>query len=97
MALTIAQQNVVSEFQQLSTDLIKAKYRMIALVAMYTNEGIGSVTTPDLQGYPDFAHITAAELQAAGAALSAVNTTLGDFSGGSNVAALMKIVKAVPK
>jgi hypothetical protein len=41
--------------------------------------------------------MTQAELQAVGVALAAINTTLGDFSGGSNVAALIKIVKAVPK
>lgn len=97
MALTIAQQNVVSEFQMLASDLIKAKYRMIALVQMYVNESIVTVTTEDLQQYPEFAHITASELQDAAGALAAVNTTIGDFGAATNAAKLVKIVTAVPK
>ena len=97
MALTIAQKNVLSEFQQESTELIKIKYRMIALVQMYTNENIGAVTDSDLLTLPETAHVTAAELQAAGTALAAINTTLGDFSAASNVAKLLKIVTAVPR
>ena len=97
MALTIAQQNVVSELQIIAADVIKAKYRMIALVQMYTNESIAALTTGDLQAYADFAHLTAAELQEAAAALAAINTTIGDFGASSNVAKLLKIVTAVPK
>lgn len=97
MPLTIAQQNVVSELQIIASEIIRTKYRMIALVQMYTNESIGSLTTQDLQEYADFAHMTYLELQDAAAALAAINTTIGDFSAATNAAKLLKIVKAVPK
>jgi len=97
MPLTIAQQNVVSELQIMASDVVRTKYRMIALVQMYTNEAIGSLTTEDLQIYAEFAHMTATELQEAAAALAAINTTIGDFGAASNAAKLLKIVKAVPK
>jgi hypothetical protein len=97
MSLTLAQQNVVSELQTMASEVVRTKYRMIALVQMYVNESIGSLTTDDLHWYADFAHLTAAELQDAAAALAAINTTIGDFGAASNAAKLLKIVKAVPK
>lgn len=97
MALNIAQQNVVSELQIMAAEVVKTKYRMIALVQMYTNEAIAALTTEDLQGYADFAHMTATELQEAAAALAAINTTIGDFGAASNAAKLLKIVTSVPK
>jgi len=97
MAVTIAQSNVLSEMQAEASELISIKARMNSLVMMYTSESIGALTDGDIQSLAEFAHVTAAELQTAGTALAALNTALGDFSQLSNVAKLLKIVKAVPK
>jgi hypothetical protein len=97
MAVTIAQSNVLSEMQTEASELISIKARMNSLVLMYTSESIATLTDADIQSLAEFAHVTAMELQTAGAALAAINTALGDFSQNSNVAKLLKIVKAVPK
>jgi hypothetical protein len=97
MALNVVQTNIVSEIQTISSELLSIKGRMTSLVGMYANEGISALTDADYASYPPFAHIIAAELQAAGAALVAINTALGDWTPTSNVAKLLKIVTAVPK
>jgi hypothetical protein len=97
MAVTIAQSNVLSEMQTEASELISIKARMNSLVLMYASESIAALTDADIQSLAEFAHVTAVELQAAGVALAAINTALGDFSQNSNVAKLLKIVKAVPK
>lgn len=97
MATTVVQRNVLAEMQAMSTELLNIKARMVSLVAMYTNENIAGLVDADFAELAEFAHITAAELQAAGGALVAVNTALGDYTPASNVAKLLKIVKAVPK
>ncbi len=97
MALTNVQQNIVSELQALAGELLSIKNRLNSLTEMYTNEGIGALTDADFQLYAEFVHITAAELSAAAGALVAVNTALGDFTAGSNVSKLLKILRNVPR
>lgn len=97
MAMTQVQKNVISEMQTMASELLSIKGRMTSLTAMYANEGIAALTDADFAVIAPFAHILAAELQAAGAALVAVNTALGDWTPTSNVAKLLKIVTAVPK
>lgn len=97
MAMTIAQQNIASEIQKISSELVSIKGRMTALTQMYTNEGMGNLTDADFATYPEMAHVTGVEFQGAGAALVAINTTLGDWSANSNVAKMLKILKGMPK
>ena len=97
MATTIVQRNVLSEIQAIASELLSIKARMVSITAMYINEDLGSLTDADFAALAEFAHITATEFRAAGAALVAVNTALGDYSPTSNVARLLRIVKAVPK
>jgi len=97
MAMTEVQKNIVSEMQTISSELLSIKGRMTSLVGMYANEGIGVLADADLAGTAPFAHVLATELQAAGAALVAINTALGDWTSASNIAKLLKIVTAVPK
>jgi hypothetical protein len=97
MSTTTVQKNVLAEIQTIASELLSIKARMVSLVAMYTNEGIASLADDDLKELSEFAHVTMVELQAAGGALVAVNTSLGDYTPTSNVAKLLKIVKAVPR
>ena len=97
MALTNVQQNIVSELQAISGELISIKNRLNSLTQMYTSEGIAALLDEDFQLYAEFAHITAAELQAAGGALLSIDTALGDFTAGSNVSKLLKILRGVPR
>ena len=94
--MTNVQQNVVAELQKIAGELISIQGRLTAIAAMYTNEGIGSLTDADFAAYGPFAHIVATEFTAAAGALVAVNTTLGSGPS-SNWAKLLKIVEGVPR
>jgi len=96
MAMTNVQKNVVSEIQKIASELISIQARLTSISAMYTNEGIGALTDADFAALAPFAHILAAEFQAAGGALVAINTTLGT-NATSNWAKLLKIVEGVPR
>lgn len=94
---TTVQKNVLAEIQQIASELLSIKARMVSITAMYTNEGLANLTDADFAELDEFKHITAAEFQAAGTALVAVNTVLGDYGAASNVGKLLRIVKSVPK
>ncbi len=96
MALNNVQQNIVSSLQQMASDLISVQSRATMLAAMYTNEGIGSLTDADFQTIPAFVHMTAAELTAAAIAIAAVNTALNAGTP-SNWAKMLKIVETMPR
>jgi hypothetical protein len=96
MAANLVQQNILVEMQIMASELLSFKARIVSLIAMYTNEGIAALTDADFAAMVEFAHITAVENAAAGAALVAINTALGDYTPTSNVAKLLKIVKSVP-
>jgi hypothetical protein len=95
--MTNVQQNIASEMQQIASELLSVKMRMLTLTQMYTNEGMATLPDSEFAKYAELAHITAAEFQGAGAALVAINTTLGDFTANSNTSKLSKILKSLPK
>ena len=95
MAMNAVQQNVCSAIQTIAVDLIAMQQKLTSLGAMWTNENISALTDADFAALAPFAHITAAEFTAAGAALVAINTTLGSGAT-SNWAKLLKIVTIVP-
>lgn len=97
MSMNNTQKNVASEIQRIAAELISIKSRLTTLSSMYANEGMGALVDADFAELAEFAHVTATEFQAAGGALVNVNTTLGDFSVGTNVSKLLRIVTAVPK
>lgn len=95
-ALTNVQQNIVSELQTMASQLVSVQSRCTLLAAMYTNENIGSLTDADFAVIPSFAHITAAELQAAAVAIAAINTALNAGTP-SNWSKMLKITEGMPK
>ena len=93
MALTIIQTRVLEQIQALANTEVANKATLTRLIGMWANEFPVAPTTAELQTYPDFAHMTQEELVAAAGALSAINTTLGEFNvPTSNVVKLLKIV-----
>lgn len=96
MAMTNVQMNVISEIQKIAAELISIQGRLTSISAMYTNENLFLLTDADFAAVAAFQHIQAAEFQAAGAALVAVNNALGSGSN-SNWAKLLKIVDSVPR
>ncbi len=91
------QQNVASEIQKISSELLSIKARLSSITLMYANEGLAALTTEELAALAELAHVTASEFQSKNAALSEINTALGDYTPTSNVAKLLKIVSGVPK
>jgi len=91
MALTIIQTRVLEQIQALANTEVTNKATLTRLIGMWANEFPVAPTTAELQ--TDFAHMTQEELVAAAGALSAINTTLGEFNvPTSNVVKLLKIV-----
>lgn len=93
---TLIQTNTLIEFQKIVEEILKTKNKIGMLTALYTNENIGSLTTDEIQAIPGFEHVTAQELSAAAAALLAINTTLGEYSGTSNTMRLVRILSNLP-
>lgn len=96
MAMTNVQQNIVSEMQTMASQLVTVQSRCTLLAAMYTNEAIGSLTDADFAAIPSFAHIVAAEFQAAAVAIAAINTALNAGTP-SNWSKMLKITEGMPK
>lgn len=76
MAMTNAQKNAVSEMQAMASLLVTARTKATLLSEIYTNESLGSLTNEDFAEIPAFAHITAAEFQAAAVAINSIVTAL---------------------
>ncbi len=95
--MTNVQQNVASEIQKISSELLSIKARLNSITLMYASEGLATLPTEEFAALAEFAHVTAPEFQGAATALGAINTTLGDFTPTSNVAKLLKIVTGVPR
>ena len=92
--LSLIQQNILDQIQQLAERQVDDKAVMTRLIGMWGNEFAQMPTLDDLQAYPGFAHITPQELGDGAAALLAINTTLGEFNvPTSNVVKLLKIVR----
>lgn len=93
MALTVVQQNILSQIQQLAERLSEDQATMTRLTAMWTNEFPTPPTTADIQALSEFAHVTQTELTDAAGALVAVSNTLGVYATPtSNINKLAKIV-----
>ena len=58
---------------------------------------MATIVESDLQSLPEFAHVTVAELTAAKNAIDAINTTIGEYTAGTNAVKLMRIVRSVPR
>ena len=97
MAMNNVQKNVATAIQDLAEELLAVKNRLAIIVAMYTTEGMTSLTDADLQELAEFAHVTVAELTAAKNALGEVNTALGEYVAGTAATRLMKVVRKVPE
>jgi hypothetical protein len=92
------QQNTISTIQDIALQLLVIRSTMTNLVQLYTNLGLANLTDADFAAIPSFASLTAANFQAAGAALVAIVGTIGDYtSPTSNASKLIKIVNTVPK
>jgi len=96
MAMTSAQKNAVSEMQVMAAILVVARTKATLLSEIYTNEDLGSLTNDDFAEIPAFAHITAAEFQAAAVAINSIVTAL---NAGTPAAwtKMLKITETMPK
>ena len=96
MAMTNAQKNGVSEMQTMASLLVVARSKATLLSEIYTNEGLGNLTNEDFAEIPSFAHITAAEFQAAAVAINSIVTAL---NAGTPAAwtKMLKITETMPK
>lgn len=96
MATTNVQKNVLSEMQKIATEQLELKNRLEAVVAMWTAESMNAVTDADLLELPEFAHVTAQELQAAKNGMDAISTAVGAYAAGTPATKLLRIVNVVP-
>lgn len=96
MAMTNVQKNVASELQAMAAQLVTVQSRATLLAAMYTNEGMGSLTDADFAEIAPFAHITAAEFGQAALAIAAIVTALNAGTP-ANWAKMLKITETMPK
>jgi len=96
MAMTNAQQNAVSEMQEMASLLVVARSKAALLSEIYVNEELANLTTADFAAYASFAHITAAEFHAAAAAINGIVTAL---NAGTPAAwsKMLKITETMPK
>lgn len=96
MPTTNAQKNAVSEMQAMASLLVVARSKATLLSEIYTNEGLANLTNADFAEVPSFAHITAAEFQAAATAIASVVTAL---NAGTPAAwsKMLKITETMPK
>lgn len=95
MALTVVQQNILSQIQKIAEQLGSIQSSMVKLSAMWTNEFQTPPTTDDLKALPEFAHVTQAELVDAATALVAISNVLGTYAtSASNINKLAKIAHA---
>lgn len=97
MAISNVQKNVASKMQTIATKILQVKNSLSVVVAMYTAEGMTTLTDADYAGLEEFAHVTVAEMTAAKNALDAINTTIGDYAAGTNATKLMRIINTVPE
>jgi len=91
------QKNVASEIQALALDILKIKNRLAVAVAMYAAEGMATLTDADYAELSELAHVTVAEMTAAKNALDAINTSIGEYTVGTNATKLMRVVNVVPR
>ena len=96
MAMTNAQKNGVSEMQAMASLLVSARTKATLLAEIYTNEALASLTNEDFAAIPSFAHITAAEFQAAALAINTIVTALNAGTPAA-WAKMLKITEAMPK
>jgi hypothetical protein len=96
MATTTVQKNILSEMQQIATQQLVLKNRLAAVVAMWTAESLNTLVDADLAALPEFAHVTAAELQAAKNGMDAIVTAVGEYVAGTPAIKLLRIVATVP-
>ncbi len=91
-----AQKNAVTEIQALASLLVSARTKATLLAEIYINENLAALTNDDFAQVAPFAHVTAAEFQAAAAAISTVVTAL---NAGTPAAwtKMLKITEAMPK
>jgi hypothetical protein len=97
MAMTNIQQNLLTGMQETAEVILGAQNDLNILSKMFTQESMSALTLEDLQMYPEFAHLTPAELLAGKNALDDLNTALGDFVAGTIVTRLLKLVRRLPK
>jgi hypothetical protein len=97
MAMQNVQMNVATEIQDLSTDFIRLKNRLAVVIAMYAAEGMATLTDADYSALTEFAHVTVGEMTGAKNALTEINTAMGEYTTGTAVTRLMKVIKAVPR
>jgi hypothetical protein len=82
--------------QALASLLVSARTKATLLAEIYINENLAALTNDDFAQVAPFAHVTAAEFQAAAAAISTVVTAL---NAGTPAAwtKMLKITEAMPK
>jgi predicted AAA+ superfamily ATPase len=96
MAILNVQKNILSKMQQVASQQLDLQNTMTELVAMWTAENINALTDADLAALPEFAHVTAAELQGAKNAMDTISAAVGAYAAGTPATKLLKIVNSVP-
>jgi hypothetical protein len=92
MALTTAQKNMIDFERTLSKDLAHYKNGVRMFLEMYANEGLGNILEADLQALPGWNNVTLAEFQAARNAHNEANTALGEFTAGTIMTRIVKVL-----
>ena len=95
--LTNVQQNLLTGMQDAAEATLGVQKDLNILVKMFVQESMSALTLEDLQAYPDFAHLTPAELLAGKNALDDLNLALGDFVASTIVTRLLKLVRLLPQ
>lgn len=96
MAITNIQVNILDAMQRVALQQLELQNEMTSLVAMWTAESINALTDADIQTLPSFAHVSAAELQAAKNAMDTINTAIGGYVAGTPAIKLLRIVNNIP-
>lgn len=96
MSANNVQKNILSKMQSVSVEQLQLKTAEEELVAMWTAENMNQLTDADLAELAEFAHVTAAELQAAKGAMDTISTAIGAYVVGTPATKLLKIVNVVP-
>lgn len=82
MALTTIQKNWLSIGVDLGKQMAENHDLFLRMTQVYFSEGIGNLTTEDIQALPEYGHLTNARVVALETAIEAMSTALGDFTTG---------------
>jgi hypothetical protein len=96
MSTNNVQKNILFEMQQIASQVLIINNRLRALVAMWAAENMTTLEDADLDEFPEFAHVTAQELNAAKNGMDAISTAVGDYVAGTPATKLLRIVLTVP-